>query len=186
MGSAFPAFSGHASMYDVHAFMDLGPEEVGYFITQVANSAASFGVTDDDLKVVGAALNGLFANRCSPPATAIPAQGPQLQAICIDAACPIASPTASCAAYNNSVAAVPPKNHTGAAGSGNSTTTSSGTATKTGGSATLTSGSGHASSTSSTTATGGTTSPTSVSTSGGAAVGMSFLALVAGFAALVL
>merc|ERR1712137_1131142 len=34
--SAYPAYSGDASQYEVHKFMNLDPNEVGYFITQVA------------------------------------------------------------------------------------------------------------------------------------------------------
>jgi hypothetical protein len=40
--------------------MDLSYAEVGYFISQVADSAASFGVAKDDLTVVGNALTSLF------------------------------------------------------------------------------------------------------------------------------
>jgi hypothetical protein len=82
--------------------MDLSAAEVGYFVTQVANSAASFGVAKEDLTVVGNAINGLFGMRCSAPATVVPAQGAQLQAICIDDTCPLA-PNATCGAYGNAV-----------------------------------------------------------------------------------
>ena len=34
---AFPAYMGHASMYEVHKFMDLDMAELGYFITQVCD-----------------------------------------------------------------------------------------------------------------------------------------------------
>ena len=80
--------------------MDLSYAEVGYFITQVANSAASFGVAKDDLTVVGNALTSLFGVRCSAPTTIVSARGPQLQAICIDSTCPLA-PNATCSAYAN-------------------------------------------------------------------------------------
>lgn len=80
--------------------MDLSAAEVGYFITQVANSAASFGVAKDDLTVVGNALNSFFGVRCAAPVTVVKSQGPQLQAICIDSTCPLA-PNATCSAYGN-------------------------------------------------------------------------------------
>ncbi|KAK2035271.1 hypothetical protein LX32DRAFT_607092 [Colletotrichum zoysiae] len=118
--AGFPSYSGFASMYEVHKFMDLDENELGYFIQQVALAGASFGVTQDDLKAVGTALNQLFGLRCSPATTAIPEQGPQLQAICIADNCPL-SPNAVCASYQPAVA---PKNATG-----NATATSSGPAT---------------------------------------------------------
>ncbi|KAK2001482.1 hypothetical protein LX36DRAFT_678958 [Colletotrichum falcatum] len=107
--AGFPRYSGFASMYEVHKFMDLDENELGYFIQQVALAGASFGVTQEDLKTVGMALNQLFGLRCSPATTAIPEQGPQLQAICIAETCPL-SPNAVCASYQ---AAVAPKNATG-------------------------------------------------------------------------
>jgi hypothetical protein len=70
--------------------MDLSTYEVGYFIEQVALSAASFGVAQSDLMVVGTALNSLFGYRCAPATTVIPAQGAQLQSICTDNTCPVA------------------------------------------------------------------------------------------------
>ena len=140
--------------------MDLSAAEVGYFITQVANSAASFGVTKDDLTIVGNALNSLFGMRCSAATTVVPAQGPQLQAICIDPTCPLAA-NATCSAYGNAVepsvavsSLVPTMTATGVSSSGSSSVT-------------------------------GTPSP--VPTTGGAGVyGLSMAAVAAGFAALLL
>ncbi|KAF4780842.1 hypothetical protein HER10_EVM0003375 [Colletotrichum scovillei] len=153
--AGFPKYSGFASMYEVHKFMDLDQNELGYFITQVAMAAASFGVAQDDLKAVGMALNQLFGMRCSPPATAIPEQGPQLQAICIQDSCPI-STNSTCASYQPAMA---PKNAT-ATGGMNATMTS----TMTG--ATMTS----------------TMAPSTVPTAGAAVQGVS-LALIAGLLA---
>ncbi|KAJ0317142.1 hypothetical protein COL5a_011286 [Colletotrichum fioriniae] len=153
--TGFPKYSGFASMYEVHKFMDLDQNELGYFITQVAMAAASFGVAQDDLKAVGMALNQLFGMRCSPPATAIPEQGPQLQAICIQDSCPI-STNSTCASYQPAMA---PKNAT-ATGGMNATMTS----TMTG--ATMTS----------------TMTPSTVPTAGAAVQGVS-LALIAGLLA---
>jgi hypothetical protein len=103
--AGFPAYSGEASMYSVHSFMDLNMYQVTYFIEQVGLAAESFGVTKDDATAVGAALSSLFGVRCAPPTTVIPAAGPVLQAICIDGDCPL-SPNATCAAYMPAVAPV--------------------------------------------------------------------------------
>ena len=81
-------------------FMNHSAAEVGFFITQVANSAAFFGVAKDDLTVVGNALNSLFGMRCSAPTTVVPSQGPTLQAICIYPTRPMV-PNANCSAYGN-------------------------------------------------------------------------------------
>jgi hypothetical protein len=129
-GDAYPAYSGESSQYNVHKFMNLGEAEVNYFIQQVALSGASFGVTTDDLQVVGDALASLFGYRCAPLTTVVPAQGPALQSICIADDCPL-SPNATCDAY------------------GNGTSTGSGNGTSTG------SGSGGSGSTGTTTAPGG-------------------------------
>ncbi|KAI0199940.1 hypothetical protein F4808DRAFT_471143 [Astrocystis sublimbata] len=94
----FDAYDGFPSMYEVHKFMALDENEVGYFITQVGLAASSFGVADSDVQAVGKALIGLFDHRCSPPTTAIKAQGPQLQAICIADTCPLAE-NATCDKY---------------------------------------------------------------------------------------
>ncbi|KAI0478463.1 hypothetical protein GGR56DRAFT_323139 [Xylariaceae sp. FL0804] len=98
----FDAYMGHASQYEVHKFMDLDAYEFGYFVEQVGLAAASFGVADADVEAVAEALNGLFGYRCAPPATAIKAQGPQLQSICIADDCPVA-PNAVCGSYASAV-----------------------------------------------------------------------------------
>ena len=95
---AFPSYMGEASQYSVHKYMALDENEVGYFITQVGLAAASFGVATDDITIVAKALTSTFDYKCSPPVTVIPAQGPQLQAICIADTCPL-SPNATCASY---------------------------------------------------------------------------------------
>lgn len=116
--AGFPAYGGFASMYQVHKFMDLDVNEVGYFIQQVGLAAESFGVTADDATAVGTALNSLFGYRCAPNTTAIAAQGPQMQSICIADDCPIAK-DAVCDEY---ATPVEPKNATS---SSNSTATGS-------------------------------------------------------------
>lgn len=126
----FPAYSGFASQYQVHKFMDLDEHEVGYFIQQVGLAAESFGVTAADAQAVGMALNALFGYRCAPNATAIAAQGPAQQSICSADTCPLAA-GAVCDQY---AAPVEPKNATSSASSsaganGTSTATGSGSGT---------------------------------------------------------
>ena len=145
--------------------MDLSYAEVGYFITQVANSAASFGVAKGDLTVVGDALTSLFDVRCSAPTTVVPAQGAALQAICIDSTCPLA-PNANCSAYGN---ATEP-----AVAISSLVPSMSATATA------------NASSASSTTSSGATSSPSAPTTGAGATYGLSMAAVAAGFAAMLL
>ena len=108
-------------MYSVHKFMALDAYQMGYFIQQVGLSAASFGVTDDDVAAVGMALTKLFDYRCAAPATAVPAQGPQLQSICIVDSCPLAD-NATCSAYEP-VIEPGVANSTLAMGEGNSSST---------------------------------------------------------------
>lgn len=78
--------------------MDLNEYELGYFITQVGLSAASFGVTTDDVTAVGQALAKIFAYRCAPPTVVVPSQGAHLQSVCIADTCPL-SPNDTCSAY---------------------------------------------------------------------------------------
>ncbi|KAK7920969.1 hypothetical protein PG985_008991 [Apiospora marii] len=165
----FDAYTAASSMYKVHKFMDLNPAEVGYFIQQVGMAAASFGVAEDDVKAVGTALNSLFGYRCAPPATAIKAQGPQLQSICIDGACPI-SPMANGTCDPAYEPVMAPMNTT--SNSTQAAPGSQGTATMSG------SGSGMMPTMSS--------MPSSVPTAGAAAYGVSFAAAAAGVAAFII
>ncbi|KAK0307676.1 hypothetical protein LTR91_004963 [Friedmanniomyces endolithicus] len=96
----FPAYGGVGSMYRVHQYMALDPYEIGYFITQVGLSAASFGVAQSDINIVASALFSLFSYKCEPPVTVVPAQGPVLDSICVDVTCP-AAPNAMCGLYDN-------------------------------------------------------------------------------------
>lgn len=95
----FAAYTARASMYEVHKFMDLNEEETKYFIAQVGLAAASFGVAEADVTAVGTALTDLFGYRCSAPAVAVPAQGPQQQSICTDLSCPVDLNNTMCDAY---------------------------------------------------------------------------------------
>lgn len=165
----FDAYTAASSMYKVHKFMDLNPYEVGYFIQQVGMAAASLGVADDDVKAVGMALNSLFGYRCAPPATAIKAQGPQLQSICTNGACPV-SPMANGTCDTAYEPVMVPMNTTS-----NSTKAAPGSQ----GTATMSSsGSGMMPTMSG--------MPSTVPTGGAAAYGISFAAAAAGVAAFIL
>ncbi|PPJ54345.1 hypothetical protein CBER1_07121 [Cercospora berteroae] len=89
-GNTVAPYAGRTSMYEVHKFMDLDKLAVGWFIQQVGLSAASFGVSDEDVATVGKALSDTFGKRCSPPASVPPSAEPMLQAICIQSNCPLA------------------------------------------------------------------------------------------------
>jgi len=136
----YAAYDGQTDMFAVHKYMDLNPTQLGYFITQVGLSAASFGVATDDVTAVGKALSSAFGYRCSPEVAIIPGTTPASQAICQDASCPIA-PNATCAASSTPTAPVYTNgtSFTPAGGSNSSSTgTSSGaTPSKTGGASTL-------------------------------------------------
>lgn len=71
-------------MYEVHKFMALDANEVGYFIEQVGLSAASFGVAASDVQYVGKTLQSLFGMRCAPAVDILPGAPAELQAICTD------------------------------------------------------------------------------------------------------
>ncbi|KAH7146213.1 hypothetical protein EDB81DRAFT_721107 [Dactylonectria macrodidyma] len=161
--SGFDAYTGEASMYQVHKFMDLDYAEVTYFVTQVGMAAASFGVAEDDIKIVATALNSLFNVRCAPATTVIKAQGSELQSICIAKSCPLAM-DGVCSKYDTPVE---PKN---------ATATGSSTATMTSG---MTSG------TSAETATG-TGGAQATETGAAAAVGLGWAGIAVGFAAFML
>src|SRR5205085_5964901 len=114
--SGFPSYSGVNGQFEVHKFMNISKPQMDYFITQVGLAALSFGVSKDDVTIVGTALNSTFGRRCSPPVAVIPDQGSHLEAICINPNCVLAT-SAVCAQYQ--VAA------TGTAGIGASAASSS-------------------------------------------------------------
>lgn len=167
--TGYAAYSGEASQYQVHKFMDLSYAEVTYFITQVATSAMSFGVAPEDLADVGTAINSLFNVRDGNLATVIPAQGAQLQSICTDETCPLAK-NSTMVGYLTNVT----EPSTVAAGAG-STATGSGSGS---GSSTKTSSASHSgTATGTATGSGASASTSSTSTNGASAVGFSMLAV---------
>ena len=120
--TGFDAYKGEGSQYEVHKFMALDEFQVGYFITQVGLSAASFGVTTEDVTAVGMSLNQVFNYKCAPPTPVVPSQGPQLQAICIADTSPLAA-NDTCSAYK---AVVEPKNATESGSSSSSSSSGTG------------------------------------------------------------
>ncbi|KAI0404254.1 hypothetical protein F4802DRAFT_615842 [Xylaria palmicola] len=173
----FDAYSGHASMYEVHKFMALDPYEVGYFITQVGLAAASFGVADADVQAVGSALNSLFGHRCSPPTTVIQPEGPLLQAICIEEACPLAT-EAACDSYD---AVVEPSSVP--SGSMSATPTASGSPHSSASTTPAPTDSGSATSTYSADTGSNTASPTAIPTAGASLNGLGLAAAAGGIIA---
>lgn len=128
---AFPAYGGDTSMGNVHKFMDLDPIELGYFITQVGLAAASFGVSDADVTGVDMALEQHFGYRCAPPEAIVPGAQPEIQAICVNPACPLAA-NATCSLYAN---VSEPTYVNGSSFSGESGNSSSGASSASGGTA---------------------------------------------------
>lgn len=81
-GTTVSPYAGDPNMEEVHKYMGLDANQVGYFIEQVGLSAASFGVSMADITAVGTALNEYFNYRCLPPMS-IPSYEPAyLQSIC--------------------------------------------------------------------------------------------------------
>ncbi|KUJ18985.1 uncharacterized protein LY89DRAFT_581946 [Mollisia scopiformis] len=76
----------------VHKFMDLNQTDIGYFIDQLALSAAHFGFSQQDSSSLSTQLNAKYNVRCSPPV------GTQLYSLCQDETCPL-DPSPDCAAY---------------------------------------------------------------------------------------
>jgi hypothetical protein len=104
--------------------MGLDANEIGYFITQVGLSAASFGVATEDVTAVGEALNMAFGYKCAPAVAILPNATAELQAICIADDCPTAA-NATCAAYDT---VVEPANATASASASGAKTSTSGSA----------------------------------------------------------
>ncbi|KAG5981266.1 hypothetical protein E4U55_003122 [Claviceps digitariae] len=165
--AGFDAYSGHASQYEVHKFMDLGKPEMDYFITQVGLAAASFGVAKDDITAVAESLNLIFNRACSPPTTVIKSQGEHLQSICINQSSCLKAEKPQCDKY---AAAVKPQ--------ANNSTMSMGGGSMPSGSSDMPSGSSDMPS--------GTSSPSSMPTGGAVSDTFSFAAAAAGLAAFLL
>jgi hypothetical protein len=103
----FPAYQGNPNMYEVHKYMNLDPNELGYFISQVGAAATCLGVASSDVTIVANVLMEYFGYRCSPP---MAITGPVLpQSMCTDCdKCPYAQ-NADCSAYCDGGCSSPPE-----------------------------------------------------------------------------
>ena len=99
--TAFKPYSGDISMYSVHKFMNLNAAQVGYFIQQVGLSAASFGVSTEDVSYVGNALTTLFNTKCSRAVALTPQTTPDLQSVCTGDNCVVAKDSDSICLSNS-------------------------------------------------------------------------------------
>ncbi|KAL4967070.1 uncharacterized protein BDV14DRAFT_198168 [Aspergillus stella-maris] len=111
-GSSFPRYSGRASMYEVHRFMDLDIFQMSFFIRQVHDSALSLGLSSADAAWLANTLDTLFNRHCAP-ATRIEgiSAPPEFQAVCIAENCLNYSP-ATCGLYPRDGVALVPVNAT--------------------------------------------------------------------------
>ncbi|EGX50118.1 hypothetical protein AOL_s00076g469 [Orbilia oligospora ATCC 24927] len=96
----FPAYQGSARMYEVHKFMNLAPPQLGYFIQELSLAAISLGVAEGDIIAVASMLNSTFGQACAPPTIVLPDGILDLQAMCINTACPLARDP-RCGGYNH-------------------------------------------------------------------------------------
>ncbi|EPS44786.1 hypothetical protein H072_1215 [Dactylellina haptotyla CBS 200.50] len=96
----FPAYHGNPRMYEVHKYMGIGPVQLGYFIQEFGQAAASLGVAEGDVITIISTLNSTFGQRCAPPIVVLPDAEPDLQAICLNTPCPVAL-NPICDSYNH-------------------------------------------------------------------------------------
>lgn len=122
--SPFKNYQGDTSMSQVHRFMNLDENEMGYFIQQVGSAATSFGVTMDDATAVGMALTNAFNYRCLPPTALAPGAENASQSVCLAESCPtmpgMVNCTASAISYPNGTNGVDAAASTGTPSTGSS------------------------------------------------------------------
>ncbi|CAG8980218.1 hypothetical protein HYALB_00012908 [Hymenoscyphus albidus] len=96
---SFPAYAGKTSMYEVHKYMKIDPYEQGWFVYQLTLAAKSIGFSPSDttIAMVQHPYKPLHFPLLTPNSHR--KSSPQLQAICIDASCPLAS-DANCGLYD--------------------------------------------------------------------------------------
>ena len=88
-----------SSLYEIHKFMALNPDDLGYFIEQVGLAAQSVGLTQAEAtKITDAMAEGL-TYRCKPLSPLVPGGIVGPQSICTDASCPLA-PDYDCTGYD--------------------------------------------------------------------------------------
>ncbi|KAK6353985.1 hypothetical protein TWF730_008405 [Orbilia blumenaviensis] len=96
----FPSYQGNSRMYEVHKFMNLAPLQLGYFIQELGLAATSLGVAEGDVFAMASMLNMTFGQACAPATVVLPDAFRDLQAMCINTACPLASDPI-CGTYNH-------------------------------------------------------------------------------------
>ncbi|KAK6529450.1 hypothetical protein TWF281_008623 [Arthrobotrys megalospora] len=96
----FPAYQGNSRMYELHKFMNIAPLQLGYFIQELSLAAVSLGVTQEDVTAIASTLNTTFGQACAPAVAVLPNYPPDLQALCINTACPLANDPI-CGTYNH-------------------------------------------------------------------------------------
>jgi len=87
------------SLYQIHKFMALDPNELGYFIQQVGLAAQSVGLTSDEAEVIMTNMNAGLNYRCRPDSALFPGGVVGPQSICTDESCPLA-PNYDCSVYD--------------------------------------------------------------------------------------
>jgi len=82
--------------------MNLGPNELLYFNSQIDIAAIALGI-QAGIPTVGTlgSFDEIYGQRCSPPLAILAGENADLQALCINSACPIATSSATCAAYGS-------------------------------------------------------------------------------------
>jgi hypothetical protein len=89
IGNGFDAYTGKQSMTQVHAFMNLDRNQLGFFTQQLGLAAQSFGVAAADVATVAGLMNSVFNVQCGKPSTPFaPLQGGQ--SFCLAKDCPLA------------------------------------------------------------------------------------------------
>ncbi|KAL8783772.1 MAG: hypothetical protein Q9213_004388 [Squamulea squamosa] len=87
----FPKYTGRASQFQIHKYMDLTGPEMHYFIHNIYDAALTLGVEGPDLVThvgdaisIGVGLDNIFLKKCSPPQKVASYQEAALQDICGD------------------------------------------------------------------------------------------------------
>ncbi|KAL9004643.1 MAG: hypothetical protein Q9188_002534 [Gyalolechia gomerana] len=114
---SFPRYTGPASQFQIHRYMDLSAPEMHYFIHNIYDAALTLGIAGPDLVThvgdaisIGVGLDNVFNKKCAPPVRVAGYQESALQGICGDerTCAKWAFPNATCALYNQTGFGTPP------------------------------------------------------------------------------
>lgn len=89
----------HPNLYQVHKFMALDPNELGWFIENVGLAARSVGISEREANIITSSMSRSLNLRCLPPIAVLPGGPVAPQGLCTDATCELA-PNAACTAYD--------------------------------------------------------------------------------------